>query len=450
MPPQLALIIVLLFIGYVIYIEHRRTENLSGAVWIIAIWILYSGSKGLGFFLNVKSTMEAGSLPDRYFLLSLGILSLSIILKRNFLFLSTLKKNLSATLILIYSLISTLWSRDPGISFRRWGREAVALIIALLLYSEKHPIKTFISAFKKAIYAALPLSILLIKYYPAYGRSYGRWSGQVMWEGIAYQKNGLAMICALSILFIIFSFEHYFSTRNNLSSKLPLFIDIFMAMLALYLLMGPKRTLSYSATSFLALIVGLICLIYFKAATKHRINIEKQVMIAAIILITIGIMMPFSGKIPMKTLPKLLNRSETLTDRTLIWSVLIPYAKEHIFLGYGFGGFWTTSLREQIASHAHNGYLDTILDLGLIGLLLFIIFILILIKKNLRVLNSDNQIAYFFMSFIFVILVRNISEASLGEFTSYSTWPLLAWSFIINKQEDVTFKKNKDEESTES
>lgn len=448
MPPQLALIIVLIFISYIIYIEHKIAENTSGAVWIIAIWILYSGSKGLGFFLNVKTTMEAGSLPDRYFLLFLGILSLSIILKRNFLFLPAFKENLPAIIIIIYSLISTLWSRDPGISFRRWGREAVALTIALLLYSEKHPIKTLTSAFKKAIYAALPLSILLIKYYPAYGRSYGRWSGQVMWEGIAYQKNGLAMICALSILFIIFSFENYFIARSKLSYKLPLFIDILMATLALYLLMGPRRTLTYSATSFLALIVGLICLIYFKAAIKHRINIERKVMIVAIILIIIGIFMPFSGKIPMKTLPKLLNRSETLTDRTLIWSALIPYAKERIFLGYGFGGFWTTSLRDQIASHAHNGYLDTILDLGLTGLLLFIIFILILIKKNLRVLNSDNRIAIFFISFIFVLLVRNISEASLGEFTSYSTWLLLAWSFIINKEEDMTL--NKKAESTES
>lgn len=450
MLPQLALIIVLISIGFAIYIEHKRTENLSGAVWIIAIWILYSGSKGLGFFLNIHTTIEAGSLPDRYFLLALGMISIIILFKRHFPLTASLKNNFLAVSILIYSLLSVLWSRDPGISFRRWGREAVALLIALLLCSEKYPIRTIKSAFKKAIYAALPLSILLIKYYPRYGRSYGRWSGEVEWEGIASQKNGLAILCAIAILFLIWSLGPDLKNWSQSSQRLPIFIDIFMVSLALYLMMGPRRTLAYSATSFLALTVGLICLIFLKWAVKHGINIEKKTIILAIIIIAIGIFIPFSGKIPIKSIPNLLNRNETLTGRTDIWSALIPYAKKNILLGHGFGGFWTTSLRNEIGSHAHNGYLNTILDLGLVGVSLFIIFIIILLKRSLFLLNPNTKISFFFISFIFIILFRNISEVSLGEFTNYSTWLLLAWSFIINRQEVIIFKKNKDEESNES
>ncbi|NPV51823.1 MAG: hypothetical protein HPY60_11620 [Candidatus Methanofastidiosum sp.] len=437
LPPQLALIIVLIFISCVIYIEHKTTENTSGAVWIIAIWILYSGSKGLGFFINIHTTIEAGSLPDRYFLLAVGIISLIILFQRRFSFISSVKFNIPVVLILIYSLISVIWSRTPGISFRRWGREAVALIIALLLSSEKYPINTISSAFKKAIYLALPLSILLIKYYPSYGRSYGRWSGDERWEGIASQKNGLAMICAMAILFLICSLGQDLKNWSQSSSRLPIFIDIFMVSLALYLMMGPRRTLVYSATSFLALTVGLIFLTFLKWSVKQMINIEKEIMILAVIIIAIGIFIPFSDKIPTKSLPKLLNRNETLTGRTEIWRALIPYAKQNILLGHGFGGFWTTSLRNKIGSHAHNGYLDTILDLGLVGVLLSIIFILILLKKSLNLLNPDNKISIFFISLIIMILVRNIAEVSLGEFANYSTWLLLAWSFILSKREDI-------------
>jgi O-antigen ligase len=439
LPPQLALIIVLIFIGCVIYIEHKKAENLSGTVWIIAIWILYSGSKGLGFFLNIHTTIEAGSLPDRYFLLVLGMISLIILLRRHFPLTAPIKNNFLAAMILIYSLISILWSRDAGISFRRWGREVVAFSIALLLFSGKYPINTLISAFKKAIYAALLLSILLIKYYPAYGRSYGRWSGEVMWEGIASQKNGLALICALSILFLIWSLIQASKNLTKPSLRLPILIDIFMVLLALYLMMGPRKTFTYSATSFLSLHVGLIFLLGLKLTENYQINVGKNIIIIAFIIMAVGILMPFLGKIPSQSLPRMLNRSETLTDRTLIWNALLPYAKQHILFGHGFGGFWTTPLRNEIASHAHNGYLETILELGLCGLFLFITFIFFIIKRSLSFLNNESPIAFFFISFIIMILIRNISEVSLGEFASYSTWPLLAWSFLVSKKNEIQY-----------
>ncbi|MCX7974602.1 MAG: O-antigen ligase family protein [Candidatus Aminicenantes bacterium] len=430
MPPYLALIIVLSFISCVIYIEHKRAKNQSGAVWIVFLWILYSESKGLGTFFNIKTTVEAGSLPDRLFILALGIISLLILLKRQYSIYTILKLNGKATVILIYMLISILWSKYPAISFRRWGREAIAFIIASLLCSEKYPIKMLISALKKAIYSALPLSILLIKYFPEYGRSYRKLTGEVSWEGIASQKNGLVMICSLSILFLCWSLTQDLRNWKTLPSKFPVFIDVFFVMLAFYLMMGPRRTLTYSATSFFALIVGLIFFIFLKMAIKYGISIEKKFMLIAIFIISIGIVMPFSGKIPIKALPKLLNRNETLTGRTEIWNSLIPYANQNLLLGHGFGGFWTTALRNEIASHAHNGYLNTILNLGLCGLLLFIIFILDFIKKSFKLLRSESQIAFFSLSLILVLIIRNISEVSLGEFSTYSTWLLLSLSFI--------------------
>jgi len=307
----------------------------------------------------------------------------------------------------------------------------------LLLISEKSPIKTLISAFRKAIYAALPLSLLLIKYFPIYGREYGRWTGELMWIGIASQKNGLAMLCAISILFFAWSIYHDLQEWKKLIYKLPVFVDIFMVSLATSLMLGPKRSFNYSATSTLSLIIGFICIGLLKTASNKGANIKNKIVVSAIIIIAIGTILPFSGKIPIKTLPGLFNRTETLTGRTEIWKSLVPYAKKNILLGYGYGGFWTTSLRNLIASHAHNGYLDTILDLGLIGLIIFIIYILNILKKNANFLDEENQIPWFFLALIFMVLVRNIAESPLAEFTSYSMWLILAWSFIINTNHDL-------------
>ncbi len=437
MPPQIALIIFLAFIFFIIYIDQKRTQLSGPVVWIVAIWILYSGSKGLGVFLNVQTTIEAGSPPDRYFQIIMGLIAIFILIRRHFPISSAIKQNKYYYLLLFYFLLSVIWARDPAISFRRWGREFIALLIALVLVSEDNPTKTLIGAFKKAIYAALPISLLLIKYFPLYGREYGRWTGELMWVGIASQKNGLAMLCSISILFLGWSLLQDLKDWKHLNYKLPFFVDLFMVFLAIYLMLGPKRTFNYSATSTLSLIVGFVFMGLFKTVSNKGFNIKNKIAITAIIIIAIGTILPFSGKIPIKTLPSLFNRTETLTGRTEIWQSLVPYAKKNVLLGYGYGGFWTTSLRNLIASHAHNGYLDTILELGLIGLILFIIYILNLLKKQADFLDGENQISWFFFALIFVVLVRNAAESLLAEFTSYSMWLILAWSFIINKNYDL-------------
>jgi len=333
-------------------------------------------------------------------------------------------------------LISVAWSKYPGIAFRRWGREAIALIIALLLVSEKNPTLTLISSLKRAIYATLPLSIVLIKYYPIYGRIYGRWTGEVMWTGIADQKNGLAMLCALSILFFIWSFLQGRVKEKQFNSPIAISIDILMIMLATYLMMGPRHTLTYSATSFLALITGITIMLSIIIASKKGNNLNKIIVISAILIIFTGIFMPFSGKLPSRTLPKLLNRSETLTNRTQIWNALVPYAKKHIFLGYGYGSFWTTELRDQISSHAHNGYLDTILELGIFGLFLFILFIYKLMLNTMIYIKNNNFFSCFLLALIFMVILRCIAESPFGEFTSFSTSLVLCWSFMVNKEND--------------
>lgn len=340
--------------------------------------------------------------------------------------------------------MSIAWSSSPGISFRRWGREAIALIIACLIYSERDSMKTLVSAFKRAIYAALPISIVLIKYFSAYGRSYNRWSGEVMWEGIASHKNSLAMLCALSILFIIWLL--WKNMENQLyKAHLPIIlIDCSMIIFAIYLMMGPNKTLTYSATSLLALIFGIISMVSLSFFVKKGIKIEKLTIISAILIIILGISIPFSGKIPTKTLPRLLNRNETLTERTVIWSAIIPYAEQKLFLGYGFASFWTTSLRNQISSHAHNGYLDAILDVGIIGLLLYVLFISIVIIRSSLSLREKQGASYFFLSLTFMLIVRSIAESPLAEFSNYPMWLLLAWSFIVNKKEEVVSSNEKD------
>lgn len=434
MPPQLALILTLILIFLLVRIEHEKAKLSGSSVWIIAAWMLHSASRGLGYYLNIQTTIEAGSPPDRYFLLFLAALCIFIIIKRHPPIKSFLTNNWTFFFIFLYMLISIIWANSPGITFRRWGRELIVILMSFLLLTENSPISVIFSAIKRFIYAAFPLSILLIKYFPSYGRQYGRWTGEVTWVGIAGQKNGLAMLCVFSLIFLLWSLWQDIKLWHRLQSRLPFFIDLIMTVIAIYLMIGPQRTLTYSATSFLALITGLIFMITLSLAIKKDIKLTRKIVIIGIAIIIAGTMMPFSGNIPIKKLPNILNRSETLTDRTEIWNILLLYAKKKIILGHGYGGFWTTTLREEIASHAHNGYLETVLNLGLVGLLLFSIFLI----KTISMLATaiyENKFEYIpFLSIIFMYLVHNIAEATLGDFQSLIGIIIVLVSFIVSNR----------------
>jgi len=384
----------------------------------------------------MERTIEEGSILDRYFLLILVIFAIAILRKRNFDWSYALKKNYFVVLIIGYMLLSITWSTFPAISFRRWGKEAITLIIAFLLITEQNPYKAFHSSFKKAIYIALPFSLVLVKYFPQYGRAYHIHTGELMWVGIASQKNGLGLICSFSAIFLIWSLWQFLPEKNISSKKLQILIDSAMLMLSIYLLLGPRRTLTYSSTSFFALLIGLVTIILLKIGIKKGIRVENKIIIIVLIIIFTGTFMPFSGKIPIKELPKMLGRDATLTGRTQIWNALVPYASKKILFGYGFGGFWTTSLREQISVSAHSGYLDTILNVGIIGLLIFAAFLISSAKIIAKTIKDNWQEAVLLLSIIFMYLVHNITESSLGHLGSFPS-SLIVLSYLLNNMENL-------------
>lgn len=187
-------------------------------------------------------------------------------------------------------------------------------------------------------------------------------------------------------------------------------------------------------------------MIIIRPLVTKGIKLEQRMTVLLLIIIFISVLMPFSGEIPIKNLPQLLGRTENLTGRTDIWNSLLPYAKSRFLLGYGYGGFWTTFLREQIASHAHNGSLNTVLDLGIIGLILFIVFLAITTWKCCKLIKNESSVFILFLSMIFLYSTRNIAEIAFGEFISISGVLIAFISFIVNDEISKVDKIDEDSE----
>ena len=115
---------------------------------------------------------------------------------------------------------------------------------------------------------------------------------------------------------------------------------------------------------------------------------------------------------------QMLGKDPTLTDRTLLWNDLLK-VQINPLLGTGFESFWLGE-RLQILwaarwwhpTEAHNGYLETYINLGLIGLLLLIVLLIAAFWKGRRELLRNFEFGRFRLGFLAVVIAYNWTEAT--------------------------------------
>ena len=436
MPPVFAFLICTVFVGFLLWLDHKQAQGVSRSLWIPTIWALVAFSKPLGIWFGGKSesSMEAGSPLDRAFLIVLLGLAILILSKRRFDWLGAIRENRWAILLLGFMLISISWSSIPLISFKRWTRDFIVVVMAFMILSESDPRRALLTILRRITYVLIPYSMLLIKYFPKYGVQYGRWSGARMWVGVGLQKNHLALLCIISAVFLIWTLVRRWSGRDIPATKYQTFIEAFLLILIMLLLMGPRVTLTYSATSTVVLGLAVLTLSGLHILRKRSPTlVARPLKIFVIIIIIYGTLTPFLGKLFVLDVSTALNRDATLTGRSDIWAALVPFALSRPVLGHGYGGFWTSEMRAIAMSNAHNGYLDVILNLGFVGLVFVSIFLVSCCQKAHRTITEDFDWGVLFVCYLVMIVVHNIAESTVSTLTSSLTAVVLFLSVSAPK-----------------
>jgi exopolysaccharide production protein ExoQ len=121
--------------------------------------------------------------------------------------------------------------------------------------------------------------------------------------------------------------------------------------------------------------------------------------------------------------PAALSKDSTLTGRTELWALVLVAIGNHPWLGYGFDSFWQglqgdslTIIRGVgwLVPTAHNGYLDLLLGLGVVGAVLFLAPLLQMTVRAFRYLATESSSAgYFPIAFIVFWLIYNLNESAL-------------------------------------
>jgi len=432
MLPKLALLICAIYVLFLLRLEHRQSPSVSWALWIPTVWMLVIAGKPLGIWFG-SGDRDAGSPLDQVFLIAVLCLGLCILASRRFDISLALKGNTALMVLLGYSLMSVFWSEIPFISFKRWTREVIAVVMALLVLSEREPRQAMLSLLKRTICILIPFSLILIKYFPEYGIQY-RWNGGQMWTGVTLQKNGLGRLCLIAAFFFVWTFVRRRQGRGNPIGKYQALADASLFILIFYLLSGPGG--QYSATALISFCAGLLTFAGLLWSQKHQIflgvNTLTMMMVA---ILSLGTLQPFLGGSIIKDAASSVGRDATLTGRTEIWAGLLPDVMRSPFLGSGFASYWTAAVRKvHEAGEAHSGYLDILLERGFLGLLFVSLFILSSCRKAQRELRHDFDWACLWICFLVMTMIHNFSESSISSFATQLMAVLLFLAVLSSKQ----------------
>jgi len=412
--PTLASCLTVAVIIFLFRRDIREKPDITAALWLPLLWLVLGCSRSVSAWLNIfglpvsgAPSVEEGSPLDAWFYFALIIAGFCVLANRQVRLSEVVSNNGWLIVFLLYCFISITWSDFPFIAFKRWLKILGHPIMALIVLTEPDPKEALIRLMKRCAYIVVPVSILFIKYYPELGRGFSPWGGAVC-TGITTDKNALGGDC---LILGYFFFWYLLQTWRNERSRwrrneLWLIAGFSIGIWWLF-------TQAHSATSSISLIVGILVLLFVGIRRINKNFIGTYMLAALILLVAAEVMFGLSSH-----MSENLGKGSELSGRTGLWTALLGLHTNPI-LGTGFESFWLGKRLEQlegifyfVPNEAHNGYLETYLTLGIIGLFLMIGLFIATFRKIRLELFRDFEWGRYRLGFLAALILYNWTEAA--------------------------------------
>ena len=271
-------------------------------------------------------------------------------------------KNPSLGILLFVVILSASWSATPIVTLK-----ASAVLLGISAYatyiSSQYNWIEIISLWRWSstfiALASIPVSLLL----PSMGIN----SSKGGWQGVLGHPNLLGALMALNTVL------WYVNAVDKIQQR---WMSLVLAIVSFAVMI-----LAHSGGAICISIVLFSLLILLRFLKRFSL---PHAFIILIIFTVAGGSAVFIVVEKLQFILNLLGKDLTLTGRTEFWPKVLEAIRQRPLLGYGYKGFWQpwqgasnpaawiTTRAGWVAPHSHNGFLDLTIDLGLIGLLLFI------------------------------------------------------------------------------
>ncbi len=440
MPPLLAAFLCAIYILWLFRRNSKTASGVSRALWIPTIWVAILASKPLAVWIaggetqiDFNSYLE-GSPIDRNFALVLIFFGMVTLARRGVQWGTVLRENRWLCLFYFYLLVSVIWSDYPFVAFKRWVRDAADVVMILVILTEENPVEAMRQVFVRCAYVLIPLSVLTMKYFIQIGRGYDFWTGTPILCGVTLGKNQLGRLALISGIFLLWNLAVV--PRRGWYDKIKeRWLEASVLGLCVMLLAKVN-----SATSLFCF--GLGCFGFFAVRQPWIKANSNRLIWLGTLLISLSVLflaVPDLRGIITGTL----HRNVDLTERTDVWRGCLGLDTNPL-IGAGFASVWLTpgaiALGDKLAvGEAHNGYLETYLNSGLIGLCLLLPVLLTAGKNTIRHISGGTAVGPLFAALLLIGLIYNYTEAAFdnGNLVGFILWlVVIQYPPSVREQDD--------------
>jgi exopolysaccharide production protein ExoQ len=410
---SVATIVCALVIGalFALYRDPRSRPSL--ALWIPTVWILLAGSRMVTeWFVNTSdlvqtsSQMSEGSPLDRTILAALIMSGVVILMCRLRRVVGVLSMNWPLLAFFGYCAVSTLWSATPDLAMKRWFKALGDVVMVLIILTDRNRIEAIKRVITRVAFILMPLSVLLIEFYPTIGRAYSLEDGDFTNTGVTTNKNMLGVICLVAGLGCFWLFVTALRDKRRRFRNLLALGTALATILLLFVLAD-------SVTSLFCFMMGatLIVLVNLPGGQRPR-NIH----------VIVGGMLAFAALVFIfpeifTSIIHAFGRNATLTGRTDLWKSLLAM-DTHPWLGTGFESFWLGNRLDRLWSlylwqpnEAHNGYREVYLNLGWLGVSLLGLLLVTGYRHLVDIYRRDRMAASLRLAYFAAAMAYSFAEA---------------------------------------
>lgn len=414
---------------------NRRVGPTIGRVEGVGCLVLLAILYWLIFYQNLPDNMGVGvsngpagtaNTLDRVIKICMIAMSVYVIATRWSITHSLAKNfNPGAALILMLAPLSAVWSIEPAATLLRFvSLASIFLICFAISLAGGHRLRFQQLALPPLMFilvASLVVGMVVPERITELGNDI---SQKDAWHGITLTKNQFGMTASLGVIICV---------NRWLAREGRTYWAIAGGAVAFTCLI-----LSRSNTSLFATVVGVLSMVLVMRVPviKRRYSTHVVVAIAATILLYELVVQQVIPGISVLLAPitSLTGKDTTFSARTIIWEIIKEHIQAAPYLGTGYGAYWLgpfpsspsyifVSRMYFYPTEAHNGYLEIVNDLGIVGLICLLVFLFYYVRQALQLMRFDRSQAALYLALLFQEMVMNMSESDW--FSRTSTFAIL-------------------------
>jgi exopolysaccharide production protein ExoQ len=360
---------------------------------IIIVVLLLSSGAFMALLLQDPSGINASIRGDDRLQLMWAVIDFAVVILcffhgRQFIRVASQQPLILA--FMAWGILSLAWSDNPQLTVRRTAGLVCTTALGFFL-GMRFELRVFLKMLAWTFAIVMFASVVTVVLFPSLGimadlDGHG-------WRGVYTQKNELARMVGLAL--VVFTCLLWESRRNRLVYVVPLALGFGLIVLS---------------RSMTGLIVTTLTL-FFGFYRRLRLRPAQSMALFTIVLF-FGFGVTVFLQNHMDPVFALIGRDSTLTGRTALWRLGTAAALKRPLLGAGWDVFWAGPEGDTIRSlvgweapHAHNAFIDMTLNVGLIGLAIFLVALFDCFRRAVRYSQEPGR--------------------------PFSLWPLLFYSYMF-------------------